>query len=911
MCNYLPKVILAIMFCGIFLTVVAQENSTVPQDTMLTDTTYLPVYEKPDSIWWNNRLISPYSNTRSQTTLTEEDFLQGNRYNTFSLLQGMVPGLMISRPGSGPNGNFDLRLRGYNSFGNSRTSPLIVINGIPETDVLNLDPLDIASIQVLRDVGSSAKYGLRGSQGVIEIRTNQPDFTGTQVRYQAFLSSENNVRKLESLSADEFRGTSGFDFGDDTDWISEITQNAISQAHHLSVSHQFKQTSVKVGLHHRDVEGIIKTSGYKQSGGRLNISHKALNDKFQLSMNLAISQRNATEANPQVYKYALIANPTMPVFDENQTVYGGYSQQVIFDSYNPVALIEQQERLQERISTTGSATASYEILEGLAAHATLGAETINAASQSYFDKDDFQIGGLRNGQASQQNQEVQMEYLQLHGTYEKSLPNLDLQLSGGYSWQQFTTQDLFISGGNFLTDEFTSNNLGAGLDFSNGLGRVESGKVSRELAAYWGEARISLKNKFFLNANYRREGSSTFSPDNKWGNYYGVNLGVDLTQQIPFLWVTHFKPRISFGRVGNAPQIPGLSSSILSPVGVFFFNGNFIPGFGLVRGGNAELREEETTEFNLGLDFSLFQNRIHGSLDIYSRNTDEIILQTPTTAQSPGGFANLASTSMRGWDLSLQGWVMQKRDFHWQANLVFSGYGDNLLESLGPDNGGRVLTANPGAPGVGSAPMVLLEEGAPLGQLYGFAFEEITTNGQWQYQDLNGDGRTDFFDQGVVGDALPSLTWSLVQQLRWKQLDLQFMFRASRGHDLYHMYRFFYENPATTRNYNRINTELYLSNLDDFPGGVNSYYLEDASYVRMEYLTLGYSLKQKTLPVFSHLRAYITFQNLFTFTDYTGDDPEVRLTDPFGGFGVVSPGIDRRGTYPLSRGIMVGVDVGL
>ena len=146
-------------------------------------------------------------------------------------------------------------------------------------------------------------------------------------------------------------------------------------------------------------------------------------------MNLAVSQRNATEANPQVYKYALIANPTMPVFDENQSVYGGYAQQVIFDACNPVALIEQQERLQERISTTGNIRASYEIIEGLTAHATLGAETINAASQSYFNKDDFQIGGLRNGLASQQNQEVQMEYLQLHGTYEKSSTKLKVQIS--------------------------------------------------------------------------------------------------------------------------------------------------------------------------------------------------------------------------------------------------------------------------------------------------------------------------------------------------------------------------------------------------------------------------------------------------------------------------------------------------
>ncbi|MEM8899241.1 MAG: SusC/RagA family TonB-linked outer membrane protein [Bacteroidota bacterium] len=909
--NYLPHVILAVLLHGILLTISAQENTATSQDTTLTDTTYLPVYEKPDSTWWNDKKISPYSDTRAQTTLTEENFLQGNRYNPFSLLQGMVPGLMISRPGSGPNDGFDLRLRGYNSFGNSRTTPLIVINGIPEADILNLDPLDIASIQVLRDVGSSAKYGLRGSQGVIEVRTHLPDSGATKVRYQAYLSSENNVRKLESLTADEFRGTFGTDFGDDTDWVSEITRNALSQAHHLSVSHQFKQTSLNVALHHRDVEGIINTSGYTQSGGRLSITQRALKDKLQLRMNMAISQRDGQAANPQVYKYALIANPTAPVFDENQSVFGGYFQEIIFDSYNPVALLDQQERIQDRASLTGNVSASYEIFEGLSAHATAGAERINASSRSYFSKNDFQVGELRNGLASRQNQEVQMEYLQAYGTYEKTFSSLDLSLSVGYSWQQFTNQSLLVSGGDFLTDEFSFDNFGAALDFANGLGTIESGNFRRELAAYWGEASISLKNKLFLNANYRREGSSTFSPDNKWGNYYGVNLGVDLTQQIPFLWVTHFKPRISFGRVGNAPQIAGLSSSILSPVGVFFFNGDFVPGFGLVRSSNPELKAEETTEFNLGVDFSLFQNRIHGSLDIYSRNTDGIILQTPTTTQSPGGFANLASTSMRGWDLCLQGWVMQKRDFHWQANLILSGYGDNLLESLGPDNGGRVLTANPGAPGVGSAPMVLLEEGAPLGQLYGFAFEEITTNGQWQYQDLNGDGRTDFFDQGVVGDAFPSFTWSLVQQLKWKQLDMQFMFRAAHGHDLYHLYRFFYENPATTRNYNRINTELYLSNLDDFPRGVNSYYLEDASYVRMEYLTLGYSLKQKALPAFSHLRAYITLQNLFTFTGYTGDNPEVRLTDPFGGFGVVSPGIDRRGTYPLSRGIMVGLDVGL
>lgn len=905
--NFIP-----LLLVGMSASILHAQSEPIPnKEADAADSTYVPVYPTPDSLWHGTTRISPLTDSRAVTTLSGKDFLQGNRYSPFALMQGMVPGMLISKPGSGPNDLYDIRLRGYNSFGNSRTSPLLVINGIPETDLLNLDPFDIASIQVLRDAASAAKYGIRGSQGVIEIHTHQAETVGTSVRYQAYLSSENNVRKLESLEAGAFRQTQGTDFGADTDWVDEITQTALSQAHHLSISHSFRNTELTASVYHRDVEGIIQTSGYQQSGARLRLSQLALNDRLTLSMNVAISERNSQLANPQVYKYALIYNPTAPVFDENLSVYDGYFQQAIFDFYNPKALLDQQTRLQERISTTANVSTSYDVFEGLSAHATLGVERISAASQSYFDKNDLQIGLLRNGFASQQSLESRMDFLQLHAAYEKSLTKLSLSLQAGYSYQEFIHSTLSASGGDFLTDAFSFDNLGAALDFSNGLGQVSSSRAKRELAAYWGQGRVSWDDLLYLDATYRREGSSTLSPDNKWGTYYGVSLAANLTPYIPALWVTHFKPRISLGRVGNAPLASGLSASILGPGGPFFFAGNFVPSFGIVRAGNPDLREEETQEVNIGLDFSLFENRIHGTLGVYSRETEGIIALAPTTNVSPISFVNLGGTSMRGWDLSLGGWVMQKRDFYWQAQLILSGYGDNLLESLGGDGNSQLLVSNPGAPGVGSSPMVLLEEGTPLGQLYGFAFEGLDGNGRWQYQDLNGNGQVDFFDQGVIGSGLPSFSWSLVQTLRWKQLDLQFMFRASHGHDLINLYRFFYEYPSVVNNYNRIDTDLYLNALRDFPGGINSHYLENASFVRMEYLTLGYSLKENVLPFLSHLRAYVTFQNPITFTGYTGDDPAVRLTDPFGNFGTLASGIDRRGTYPMARGIVVGVDVGL
>ncbi len=338
--------------------------------------------------------------TSSIGTVRSYEFNRGNINNPVQLIQGKVAGLDISKPGGDPNGSYYLRLRGLNTI-HAYTQPLVVIDGIIDASVDNVDPNDIESITVLKDGSSAAIYGTRGSNGVILVTTKKGKRGTAVIGYNVYLTAEMVARNAPAMNSAEWRalntelGGLGTDFGDNTDWFREIEQTALSHVHNLSMSGGTDKTSYRASVNYRKGEGVEIKTGYTQLNGRINLTQKALNDRFTLDMNLGATERESQYGFAEAFHYAPIFNPTAPVRSNDPAYdkYDGYFQQVIFDYYNPVSLVKLNTNEGKHRILNLSLKGNYEIIKGLNVDALYSVQNIGTLGGQYFDKNDY-WGGL-------------------------------------------------------------------------------------------------------------------------------------------------------------------------------------------------------------------------------------------------------------------------------------------------------------------------------------------------------------------------------------------------------------------------------------------------------------------------------------------------------------------------------------
>ena len=897
--------------------------------------------------------------TSSVASISSENFNKGAVQDPTQLLQGKAAGLTISRPGGDPNENFTIRLRGLSTVG-AQTEPLIVIDGVIGGSLNSVDPTDIESIDILKDGSAAAIYGTRGSSGVILITTKKGKAGQTQVDYNVFTSVEVVADELDVLSVDEYRGLTSVGInvpdrgGDGTDWVDAVSQDAWSQVHNLSFSGGTESTTYRASFNFRDVEGTLKGTGFTSLNSRLNLTQRALNDRMTFTAQIANTTRNSNPTFNTAWRNAVIGNPTTPIFapnneDNTPEDNDGYFEGGATDEFNPVALINQNTRERKQQTLLTSARVEYDFsdfFDGFRAAVFYSQQRQNQLDGAYFGKNARFRGFTRNGLAERQEELLFNQLAETTINYDKSVGDLDIAFLGGYSWQEFTEERFGAQGGNFLTDAFGFNAFENSQDFQRGTGVIAGqplpfgttvedldgspapqGKEANKLIAFFGRINLNYKGTYFLSASVRREGSTRFGDGNKWGSFPAVSAGVTISNLVDIPSVDNLKFRASYGVTGNQPPFNRLSQPLIGPTGgSFLVDGQFNPSFGPSSNPNPDLKWERKSEIDLGLDFSILEGRLNGSIDWYTRTTDDLILlfDVPVPPNLfPRTWINVGELDNTGIEIQASFNAINTGDFSWTPAVNFSTFKTELAEF--PDE--TRLLSNAGAPGLNGTPLARVTVGQEVGQLWGPRITGIDENGEWVAEDIDGDGDTSPGQEGnatIIGNGLPDGEYGINNSFTYKNWDLNMFFRGAYGHDIMNMFQVFHGVPAAAGQRNV--TKEALDRLEDglaptVAADVNSEFVENGSFLRFDNFTIGYNVPVSNNNNLRNLRFYFSGNNVAVFSGYTGVDPEVRFADIGESFNGSSPsrtlrpdplvaGIDRRATFVRTRTWTFGASIG-
>ncbi len=867
-----------------------------------------------------------------------EEFNQGVVTNALDLIQGKVAGLQITRAGgNNPNSGVAIQLRGISSLSGSR-SPLIVIDGIPGGNLDLIQQNDIESFDVLKDGAAAAIYGTRGTNGVILITTKKGKSGVSSFNYSTFLARDYVDSKPNFLTAEQFRGaisdgiiSANNDLGASTDIFDElVNETNLTQYHNFVASGGSETGSYRASIYYRDAQGIALENGREEFGVRGAFNQKGLDGKLEFASSVAVNINDANLLGGGQFGIVTDWNPTAPIkapFNTtnqgelfNQGLYGFYQPQ---NGYNPFS--EYAERLNQRkqLTFSGDAKLSYEIIPGLVAGIFGSYQRNSWDDRQYRSTQDwvqYNPGSSYRGTgfASKSSRLDWTQTMEPTINYSKNFDNSTLEILGGYSYQYSSLENYNVNNSGFTTDGFQDWNLGAGNAINDlllprpGLG---SFKDDNTLIAYFTRVSYSYKDKYFLQASMRQEGSSRFGNNNKWANFPAVS-GAWVISDEEFMENTNFnnlKLRVGYGVTGNQ-GIPNYQSIVTLGTGgkypIFTENSNegiYYQTYGPVRNPNPDLKWETKKEFNVGLDFGLFSNRLSGALDVYSRNTEDLLLNydVPQPPFVQGSiFTNVGDIRNNGVELALSYRVIQKGDFTWTADFVGS-YQNNELTTLSNQvfSASELFGGNIGNPGnLGDA--IRNTEGGPIGDFFGKRFAGFTVDGQWLFHKADGSigGVSDMVDEdkAIIGNGLPKYYASLTNTFKYKNLDLTVFFRGKFKYDILNTVDLFYGNPSLLPG-NVLTSALgQYSNISQ-PPQYSDYYLESGDFVKLDNLTLGYTFNMGD-SLIKGMRIFGSARNLATFTGYTGRDPEVQDTGLY-------PGIDDRNFYPRTVTVTAGVNI--
>jgi iron complex outermembrane receptor protein len=871
--------------------------------------------------------------TSAVTNVKADDFNKGNVSNPVQLIQGKVAGLSISKAGGNPNQGFDIRLRGLNTVG-SNTGPLVVIDGVIGGSLGNIDPNDIENISVLKDASAAAIYGTRGANGVILVTTKKGRAGTVQLDYNGYVSMETVAKSTPVMTASEWRALSaevgvGTDYGASTDWFDEITRTAYSQVHNLSLSGGTESTNYRASINYREAQGVAINTGNNQLNGRLNLTQKALKDKLTIDLNIGATERKTENGFNSAFRYASIYNPTSPVMSDDpaHVKYGGYFQSELFDYYNPVSILELNKNEGRERLLNLSGKASLEIVKGLRADAFYAIQSSASLSGIYYDKNDFWGGYNKKGLASREmnSSNTKLFEASLHWNGDL-MTGLNANILGGYSYQENTYEGFHAEGGDFLTDFFSFNNLASAQEFKKGLGVIRSYKNDDKLIGFFGRMNLNYKDFLFLMGSARYEGSSRFGANNKWGIFPAVSAGVEISRFLNVAAIDNLKLRVNYGITGNLPKESYLSFlRIEAGQNSFLYNGSWIATYGSTRAPNKDLKWEKQSEIDAGFDFSVLGSRIYGSFDYYTRHTTDLLFNfqipyPPNLANN--AWVNIGEIKSSGLELSLNINVVKASDFSWSVSMSPSYNLDNTLVSLSGEFNGAKLSygvkdlGGMGSPGQNQTPLVRVKEGGPIGDLLALQYKGVDADGKLEFVDQPGTtAGIDQDDRVIVGNGLPKFLFGFGNDFAYKNWDMNIFFRGIFGHDLLNSFRGFYEYPMAITSYNLPKTAKDMKNsttgtyLQSSEGTLSSYHIENASFVSLDNVSLGYNFTVPSKWSIKRIRLYAAGNNLFYITKYKGVDPTPRYGDSEDNNNVLVPGIDRRDTWFRTRSVTVGANI--
>ncbi len=858
------------------------------------------------------------------TSLGSRDFNAGVVTNPLAAAQGKVAGLVITQASGDPNARPTVRLRGTGSL-NAGSEPLYVIDGVIGAPIENIAPEDILSMDVLRDASSAAIYGSRGANGVILINTKRGKSGTPTVDYSNYVGAESISQRPELLTGAEFRtaaakyGQKFDDLGANTDWLGVITQTALTQNHNVGVSGGSENVSYRASVGYLDQTGTLKGSGKERLTGRLNLDAKALDGKLAMKVNMSASQTDNQFTDNRAVGFAMNMRPTDPVYNADGTYF-----QIpgTFANFNPLATIESKSNKQRLHDFLFNSSAAYTILDGLVFNVS-GTLRTQTADGSYFAKSTpgnllATVGG---NAANRQLNSITDKQLETTLNYSKKLNDVStLNVLAGYTYQDVVADGFSAGNNNFLTDAFEANNLGSGLGIRTNPSLLGSYKNEYKLVSFLARAQYSLLNKYFATVNVRRDGSTKFGDNNKWGLFPSVSVGWALSEEA-FLkgnsTIDNLKLRVSWGQTGNSEGIrPLLSKSFYGASGSYFDGGanDFLPAYSIQSNPNPNLKWEINENYGGGIDFSLYKGKLTGNLDVYTRTTKDLLYTVNVPQEKgyvyPTMLANIGSMKNQGVELSLTYQILENTDWNIATTLAAS-FNKNEIVSLKNDSFAApdqvFLSTSLGSfiRGTSAVNFSVLQAGHPVGEFYGAKIASIA-NGKYVFQDLNGDGVVDpnAKDRTYIGNPNPTFVGGLTTNIRYKAFDLQFQLTSQLGAKIVNTNALLLGRQDGRLAESGALKSALTSIINDERTIPMDYYVESGDFLRINNASLGYSLPVKG--VFKRARIYVAGNNLAVFTKYSGVDPEVSQNLAIG---AAAPGIDVRETYYKTRAITAGVNL--
>ncbi|MFC6191492.1 SusC/RagA family TonB-linked outer membrane protein [Dyadobacter subterraneus] len=867
-------------------------------------------------------------------------------------LQGAAAGVQVTQVSGQPGAAVSIRIRGGNSI-TGGNEPLYVIDGFPVYNsnadasagvtagpsinaLASLNPSDIESIEVLKDASATAIYGSRGANGVVLITTKKGKAGQNTFTYDAYYGTQSVLKRVDVLTSakdwallkNDARVNSGKapyytedqirKLGEGTDWQGAAFRSAPIQNHQLSFTGGDDRTRYAISGNYFKQEGILRNTDFERYSGRVNLD-RDISSGFKIGVNLTASKISAQVANAGIVNGLLAMPPTVNIRDVN----GKYTYQSEFETPlgNPIATLEKEVNKTTTYRFLANTYGEYTFLEGLVGKVSFGTDIINNKQNRYVPSDIYQ-GANSNptGKASVGSKFASTWLNENTLSYSKTFSNKHvLNVVIGYTQQAFKSESAIAGSEAFVTDQLAYNDLASGSVYS----QPSSGSTAWALNSYLGRINYSIDQKYIFTVSGRADGSSRFGKDNKWGYFPSAAFAWNISRE-SFLSnveaISNLKLRLSAGVTGNQEIGQYLSLATLNSA-TYFFGGQTYIGFAPNRIANPDLGWETTRQYDGGIDLSLLKNRINFVFDAYYKKTTNLLLNVPipyTTGQSTA-LQNYGSVENKGIELGINT-TNFSGPFSWNTNFVFS------------INRNKVLTLGDGANYIISGANIA-QVGKPLGSFYGYKTNGLfqtgddiaslptinpatTKPGDRRYVDINGDGKiTQADDRTIIGNAQPKFQGGITNTLSYLNFDLSFFFQGTYGNKLFNQNKQQLElltgqQNASTAAYDRwttTNPGNEVQRAFEDPAAVNtSRYVENASFLRLKNLTIGYNLPKRVTSKIhaSNIKIYMSAQNLYTWTKYTGFDPEVSRNEQ----STLNQGIDYS-IYPSSKSFLGGLSI--
>lgn len=852
--------------------------------------------------------------------VNKSDFQTGAMNNPMEMLTGKVTGLNVSTTAAAnPNGSSALQVRGATSL-SAGNGPLIVIDGVAGGDIRTLAPQDIESMSVLKDAASAAIYGTRGANGVILITTKKG--TGTPglpvVTYESYGALAFGKNRPEVLSPYEWRlSRRGNDYGASTDWYDEITRDfAYDTNQYVGIDGSLANGGYyTASVNYKRANGLDITSGREEFGGRAAVSANTLDNHLRLTASFNARRVNEKWGDDGMFDTALGMNPTIPVFNTDGTYYQPTSPT---DIKNPVQQLKVNTSEGKRTYLLGTTDLKYDIWH----NDNHNVSTTLSYSYNYNDlKSDYYTpstsgesywGGYA-GRASIQYQKWYTNRVEWLANYSFRNDDHDVRFVGGYSFERSNWEQMFEQNNDFTFDKPLWNGIGAGSWLGQGKAQMYAGKSESTLVGFFGRVNYAWRGMLIASASIRREGSTKFGANKKWGNFPAVSVAWEMTKA-PFFKdkeqiVQSLKPRFSYGMTGRSDFDAYKALATYSTGGQYLIDGNWMTGYRPSNNANPNLGWEKLSSINVGVDFMFF-NRLNGSIEYFDRRSNDL-LYNYTAPQPPYVYpsilVNVGTTKNTGVELTLNGNILVNTPVTWDMGINYS-YGTTKLTKLSNDLYRASYLDLYQKPGVGTSEYFFrVEEGGKIGQFYGYEYAGTDENHNMLVYAADGSKVTAASanpeDKRFIGDGAPKhfLSWS--NSLKWKNFDLSMMFQGAFGFKIFNMRK--YGMGLQGSGSDNVLRSAYLDDRDTWSGGgvISSYFLERGDYFKLENVTLGYNFPIKNRRLLDSLRVYVSAKNLFTLTGYSGTDPSAVTSTG------ITPGVDVSSAYPSATQLTLGVTI--